>query len=89
MNDEPRYRPYRVIKRKTRKGKTVFYVRVIDKKTGEILKECSSRRTSSRGAATLWVERELEKIQEQVRDAGTLASLAERFRGWDSAYARG
>ena len=46
MSDEPRYQPYRVIKRKTRKGKTVFYVRFIDQQTGEILKEYSSRQTS-------------------------------------------
>ena len=80
MIEEPRYQPYRVIKRKTRKGKTVFYVRFIDQKTGEVVKECPSRQTS-RGAATRWAERELEKIQEQVKDAETLSSVADGILG--------
>jgi integrase len=88
MLEEPRYQPYRVIKRKTRKGKTVFYVRFIDLKTGEVVKECSSRQTS-RGAATRWAELELEKVQEQVKDAETLASLVDGFWDWDATYARG
>ena len=78
MNDDSRCQPYRVIKRKTRKGKTIFYVRFIDQQTGEILKEYSSRQTS-RGAATRWAECELEKIQEQTKDAETLASAAGGF----------
>ena len=88
MIEEPRYQPYRVIKRKTRKGKTVFYVRFIDLKTGEVVKECSSRQTS-RGAATRWAERELEKVQEQTKDAETLSSVADGFWDWDATYARG
>lgn len=88
MREETKYQPYRVIKRKTRKGKTVFYVRFVDQESGEILKECSSRQTS-RGAATRWAERELDKIQNQFEDAQTLASVADGFWDWDATYARG
>ena len=78
MKEEPRYQPYRAIKRKTRNGKTTYYVRFVDQRTGKILREQSSKQ-ASRGAATRWAELELAKIQEHTKDVQTLASLADGF----------
>ena len=88
MKRNGQYDSYYLIKRKNRKGKSQYYVRFIDQQTGEKIKEWASGETSQ-GAASRAAELELEKIQEQVKDAETLASIAEGFWDWDATYARG
>lgn len=88
MSSKNQYEPYYLIKRKNRKGKSQYYVRFIDQETGKTIKEWASGETS-KGAAGRAAELELEKIQEQVKEAATLGSLAEGFWDWDATYARG
>lgn len=79
---------YYLIKRKNRKGKSQYYVRFIDQQTGKKIKEWASGETA-KGAAGRAAELELEKIQEQVKEAATLGSLAEGFWNWDATNACG
>jgi integrase len=88
MTQETRYQPYQIIRRKSRKGKTVFYVRFVDTRTGRTIKEKSSGQTS-RTAATRWAEVEYQKMQDSIVEAQTVSAIADGFWDWDAPYARG
>lgn len=88
MTRETRYQPYHIIKRKTRKGKTLFYVRFVDPRTGRTIKERASGQTS-RTAAVRWAEVEYQKMQESIVEAQTVSAIADGFWDWDASYARG
>lgn len=88
MKGETRYQPYHIIKRKTRKGKTLFYVRFVDTRTGRTIKEKASGQTS-RTAAVRWAEVEYQKMQDSVVEAQTVSAIADGFWDWDASYARG
>jgi len=90
---ERRTRPYSLYRRSLTKGRPVYYAKIFDPNTGELLRRVSTGERS-RYRAEDWVysflerERERERLEAEAAAHITVAELARDFWEPDGAYAR-
>lgn len=77
--------PYRLFKRKVKKGRPIFYCRFIDVDTGRIIKTESTGETNQ-FRAVHWVDEHLQR--EEAKSETTLADIAVCFWELDGEYAQ-